>query len=207
MPPSLHEKRQVPYRWIAQGDLPEVDIPRVADLPWFPDSYLEGLKDERPVSHAKVEIEDTDVLAVMTEGVPCYPVEQALAKYQELTGRGLACHDSMLEAQMRLVRLGEQGHHGVKQALDDLQELLTTDRGDVRDTVTEFADALFLAVSKVLAHPTPDGERGCCPVVMTVDQVAERLGLSRTRVTADEAATHLGISTTTISAGDAAAYL
>src|SRR5215217_778076 len=51
MPPSLHESRKVPYRWMAQGDLPEMDIPLVANLPWLPDTYLDGLKDDRPVTH------------------------------------------------------------------------------------------------------------------------------------------------------------
>jgi hypothetical protein len=81
-----------------------IEIPLVADLPWLPESYLEGLKDDRPVTHGKVEIEDQDVLAVMTEGEPCRAVETALAKYQELTGEGRACHESMCLVQMRLGR-------------------------------------------------------------------------------------------------------
>jgi hypothetical protein len=207
MPPSLHEKRRVPYRWLAQGRLPVVEIPLVADLPWLPDAYLDGLKNANPGTGNRVTIKDQDVLGIMTEGAPCHAVEAALGRYQELTAKGHACHDSMCEVQMRLVRLGEQGHEGVRKALDRLQAMLTADRGDQRDTVTEFTDALFSAVSKVMADPTPDDDKGCCPLALTIDQVSERLGMSTTWVTAGDAATHLGMSTTTISADQAAAYL
>jgi hypothetical protein len=59
----------------------------------------------------------------------------------------------------------------------------------------------------VMADPTPDDDKGCCPLALTIDQVSERLGMSTTWVTAGDAATHLGMSTTTISADQAAAYL
>jgi hypothetical protein len=104
------------------------------------------------------------VLAIMTEGEPCQAVEKALAKYQELTGEGRACHDSMCAVQMRLLRLGEQGHQGVGVAMESLYEQLHDDRGDVRDTATEFSDALGTAASKVLANPTPEDRKGCCLV-------------------------------------------
>jgi hypothetical protein len=177
MPPSLHETRKVPYRWIAQGDLPAVDIPVVADLPWLPDAYLEGLRDDRPVTHGKVDVDDEDVIRLRTEGEPCRAVWKALEQYQELTGEGRACHDSMCIVQMRLLRLGEQGHEGVDAAMTALYDQFETDRGDQRNTATEFSDAQHMAVGKVLANPTPEDRKGCCTPLVPVKTIDYWLGV------------------------------
>jgi hypothetical protein len=178
MPPSLHETRKVPYRWLAQGDLPEVDIPLVADLPWLPDTYLEGLRDDRPMVHGKVDVDDEDVQRLRTEGEPCRAVWKALEQYQEMTQvEGKACHDSMCIVQFRLLRLGEQEHEGVDAAMDALYEQFEADRGDQRDTATEFSDAQFSAVSKILANPTPEDRKGCCTPLVPVKTIDYWLGV------------------------------
>jgi hypothetical protein len=199
MPPSLHETRKVPYRWVAQGGLPVVDIPVVADLPWLPESYLESLRDDRPVTHGRVEIDDEDVRQLLTDGEPCHAVKTALAKYQELAGEGRACHDSMCVVQLRLLRLGEQGHQGVGVAMETLYEQLHDDRGDQRDTVTEFTDAMHTAAEKVLAHPTDEDDKGCCMRVPEVKDIDYWLGVHKGTTT--DLAGWLGETTTTDLAG------
>jgi hypothetical protein len=181
MPPSLHETRKVPYRWVAQGDLVDNvnEVPLVADLPWLPDTYLEGLRDDRPVTHGRVDVDDEDVLRLLTAGEPCQAVAKALVKYRELTGEGRACHDSMCIVQFRLLRLGEQGHQGVGVAMETLYEQFHDDRGDVRDTATEFNDAQHTAAEKVLAHPTPEDRKGCCMRVPEVKDIGYWLGVHR----------------------------
>jgi hypothetical protein len=193
MPPSLHETRKTPYRWLAQGDLPEMDIPRVADLPWLPEAYLDGLKDEREFSNARVAITNADVLKLLTEGEPCQAVSAALGEYQKRTG---SRYDAMVKTQMRLLRLGEQEHRGVKKALDQLHDQYESDRGDERDTASEFDRAMLSGVSKVLANPSED--KGCCPtlLVLTDEFLARWRG---ERATTTDPATWLGETTTTTS--------
>jgi hypothetical protein len=180
----------VPYRWLAQGKLPEVDIPKVVDLPWLPEAYLEGLKDDRPAIHGHVDVSGEDVQRLRTEGEPCRAVLRELEKYEERTAGGMACHDVMCSVQIRLLRLGEQLHEGVDAAMESLWDQFDSDRGDYpgRDTAKEFTDAQHTAVEKILAHPTPEERKGCCgPVALTITAIAERLGLSTTTISADQA--------------------
>jgi hypothetical protein len=187
MPPSLHQTRKVPYRWFTQSDtLPPMrqvdglEIPLVADLPWLPDAYLEGLRDDRPMVHGRVDTDDEDVQRLRTDGEPCRAVWKALEQYQEMTQvEGKACHDSMCIVQFRLLRLGEQEHEGVDTAMTALYDQFEADRGDQRDTATEFSDAQHTAVGKVLANPTPEDRKGCCTPLVPVKTIDYWLGVHK----------------------------
>jgi hypothetical protein len=94
---------------------------------------------------------------MLTEGDLCQAVLAALDTYSSAAG---GRHDSMKNAAMRLVRLGEQGHAGVREALRTLEGRFTADtRG--RDG-GEFYRAVKGAISKVAGDPTAPDRKGCC---------------------------------------------
>lgn len=167
--PSLHPSGRR-YRWEAQDNfLPAmvnagyIQVPRVSDLPWLPEAYLAALRSTGSRNGQRAEVTHEDILGLRTSGQPCEVVTGALARYQQMTGAGESCHDSMLKVQMDLLRKGEQGHFGVDVALDQLYDQFEADRGHIRDTIKEWDDAQFTGASKVLAEPsTGKVENYCC---------------------------------------------
>jgi P4 family phage/plasmid primase-like protien len=171
--PSLHPKGRR-YRWLDE-DGADVGIPLVADLPWLPQAYLDGLEKTGGGSGngQLAEVDQDDLDRVLTEGKPCLAVDRALMVYPKETKAGKACHDTMIKVQLQLMRLGEQGHRGVRESLESLHRGFELDRGDVRDTEKEWTDALVTGLEKVMANPTAEADRRCCPKVPTDDRFTD----------------------------------
>jgi hypothetical protein len=89
-------------------------------------------------------------------------VWKVLDQYPTETEAGKAHHDAMVSVQLQLLRLGEQGHRGVDEAIGRLSIAFEQDRGDVRDTREEWLRAFYSGLGKVMAKPTEDHKRGCC---------------------------------------------
>ena len=151
--PSPHTKPGGQYRWVTTGALPDV-----------PDG-LRGLF--RPPGAVGGQAPDAaelnGFLATLPGPEPC-PVVQAARDDGTATlsvmdpgGR----HDYMLTAVQKLVRLGEQGHHGVPGALEDLWAAFLTAKPDAGPS--EYHDAVAGAVRNVLAAQTLPADTGCCP--------------------------------------------
>ena len=96
-------------------------------------------------------------LAALPAGPPCPAVAKVDLGFPD-TGR----HPVMLEQQLQLARLGEQGHHGAADALDELRAAFIEALAGERDASGEFDDALGGAVDEVLAAPTAAEDRRCC---------------------------------------------
>jgi hypothetical protein len=150
--PTPHEKAAEGgrYAWVRTGVLPGLPAAVAATL--------------RPPATA-VAVDDPQVaafLATLPDGEPCRAVG-AVPLAMPTAGR----HSAMNERTLRLVRLGDQGHRGVPDALGQLRTAFVAAvapdrRGQVLEARTEFARGLRGAVGEVLAHPTPAAERGCC---------------------------------------------
>jgi putative DNA primase/helicase len=161
--PSLHPQGRR-YRWLDQRTGLELDVvPPVDALPELPQAYRDGLKSESAGDyHGIADFDQADIDMVLTEGDECPAVLKALRQYPEQTKQGRAHHDVMIKVQMELLRLGEQGHKGVEHALAALYTWFTKDRGAERDTKGEWGRAFHDGLSKVLANPTADEDKGCC---------------------------------------------
>jgi hypothetical protein len=136
----------------------------VAELPELPESWVETLTGGELAAEAEIEaeVDQADIDRVLTDGEPCPAVWKVLDQYPTETEAGKAHHDAMVSVQLQLLRLGEQGHRGVDEAIGRLSIAFEQDRGDVRDTREEWLRAFYSGLGKVMAKPTEDHKRGCC---------------------------------------------
>jgi len=116
-------------------------------------------KDANP-DGGRVEVPDQ----WLTSGDPCRSVQRILDAATDWTEGGR--HTTMTEAQLRVLRLGEQGHHGARAGLATVYERFMfaagKDRG--RDTAREeFRRALEGAAGRIVADGFTDVlNYGCC---------------------------------------------
>jgi hypothetical protein len=172
--PSVHPNGGL-CRWFApSGELADAGaVPVPADLPELPEAWvarLTGGEAERPQDSRGPSM---DVDALLTDGEPCPAVLKVAGTYDAVTAQGTARHDAMLSAVLRLVRLGDQGHAGTRQAYADLHavfvETVAPDRdGGEREAEAEWQRAERGAVVRVTGDPTPAADRRCCGEPETV---------------------------------------
>lgn len=172
--PSLHPSGRV-YRWaddpVTGGSgLPDGQVPAVDELPELPDAWVRDLDlgprgDRRLASPQQV----AELTEAMPDGDPCPAVQRRLDQLTDaLQDAAGGLHDQMTRHVMALVRLGEQGHRGVPDALAEAQRQFLAalasgrDRSRARGAVAEFDRAVTGAVRKVAAEPTDEEHRRCC---------------------------------------------
>lgn len=151
--PSVHTKPGGRYRWVTRGPLPEVPAALGALL--RPPGAVSG--------STATTAELNDFLATLPGPEQC-PVTQAavddsVAQLLAMTPGGR--HDYMLIAVQRLVRLGEQGHHGAAAGLEQVFTAFLDSKPDAGGS--EYLDAVTGAVRNVLAAQTLPDSVGCCP--------------------------------------------
>ncbi|MDN5918306.1 MAG: bifunctional DNA primase/polymerase [Pseudonocardia sp.] len=157
--PSIHSTLGLPYSW--RGTAGPSEPPRVTELPELPQAWLNGLR--RAVGIAGRDAHAGEVrtfVAGLPDGPACPAVRDALDAFTAVPG---SRHDSVRDAQQRVVRLGEQGHHGAAEALDELRASFENSLAGERDAESEFDAMLPGAVGPVLDRPTPQSSRRCCP--------------------------------------------
>ncbi|HEY6688327.1 MAG TPA: bifunctional DNA primase/polymerase [Propionibacteriaceae bacterium] len=175
--PSIHPDTGDRYIWVDQYLGDECPPPDDDELAWMPDEWQlrftnGAVREEQPEYMAATEAERAQCL---TEGEPCKATSNASAKYQDRVVAS-ARHDSMIKTVMSLVRLGEQGHRGVMEALKTMHGQFTADVApDRRDgsEQSEFQRAVNGAIAKVTATPTPDDKKGCCGEHSNVTEVQQ----------------------------------
>lgn len=164
-PPSVHPEKGTAYRVLDEVTGSYLDaLPAVADLPLLPEPWCAALYhggDGR-------QRQDDPQSAYWTEGRPCPAVRarlgQAVAELE--SGR----HDNTAAALMALTRLGEQGHAGVRRAVDVLLgtfvEAVTTagsGRRSASAARTEWARLVVDLDAKLAAKGLTDPlDVGCC---------------------------------------------
>ena len=114
-PPSIHPGRGTAYRVLDEstGELGD-ELPNVADLPMLPDAWLPALLQ----GDEGRERRDKAGSQWWTEGRPCPIVAEMVGK--SLAEMESGRHDGAGAGIMRLTRLGERGHAGVRRAIDTL---------------------------------------------------------------------------------------
>lgn len=151
--PSVHTKPGGQYRWVTRGPLPEVP-PALGAL----------LRPPGAVSGSTATTAELNGFLATLPGPEQCPVTQAatdagVAELLAMSPGGR--HDLMLSVVQKLVRLGEQGHHGAPAGLEQVFGAFLDSKPDAGGT--EYLDAVTGAVRNVLANQTLPDNAGCCP--------------------------------------------
>lgn len=116
--PSIHPAGGR-YRWL-DADGTEVDIPGADDLPMLPERWQAELTAPALTSTAGMSVDVAEALASVPGGEMDQLVEHRLTSAIEDLGAGGSRHDTTLGHVLALLRLAEQGHSGVREALSSL---------------------------------------------------------------------------------------
>jgi hypothetical protein len=162
--PSIHPSGRQ-YRWL-DADWQPADVPTVVQLPEMPPAWVEYLTDgevDTGPAPKKATVTPLDTYAVLTPGTPCKAMAKALDGYSARIA-SMAHHDAMIITQQALVRLGELGHQGAGEAVEQLRAQFGADVAGVRGGAEngEFQRALSGAVAIALGSPTAPADRRCC---------------------------------------------
>lgn len=168
--PSMHPEGRM-YRWYRPDGLVSTAPPRVDELPDLPDAWIAGLTDgelAEQVTFADLSTSDSQQW-LLTHSRPgmCRAMTTVLERLTEQASTGDA-HES-LRRLMGLIRLAEQGHTGLTEALGGaytafLTEALRPGRsGATRDQANaegEWRRSLNGALRRVLGSPSiAEGEQ------------------------------------------------
>lgn len=172
-PPSIHHTGRT-YLVLDQvtGEI-TTDMPAVSELPVLPDAWAQAMRKPEPeqVGRQQRKRRDTKpaepgVRAVSqwwTEGEPCGAVEGRLAMGIDAMAGGR--HDAVRDTQTALTRLGEQGHRGVRAAVDRLRQALLEERqADGDDSGPDEWERMAGGVDAEIERKgyTPVEDRRCC---------------------------------------------
>lgn len=182
--PARH-RRGTTYCWLNEqtGEIIDGPLPvDVADLPLLPVPWCEALLKPSTGGSAGRQVKkphgwfaDTDELAELvswqTPDEPCAAVQRALEDLlDDLPG---SRHDVAVSGQVRLYRLGEQGHRGVGAALDELRESFIAElegdpsRSEAPEAEWERAESGVYPL--IDCQRTALSQRGCCGPRRLVD--------------------------------------
>ncbi|MFE6304090.1 bifunctional DNA primase/polymerase [Nocardiopsis sp. NPDC057823] len=152
--PSIHPDTGQTYRWETVGETPMWESGPDA-LPKLPDAWADFLRKTNAVVPQRRSEDATDDF--LTGGVPCDEVTRVLDRYNDRTGNGESRYGSMIAAQYRLMKLGEDGHPGVGTAMDTLEGLYLSDVDGERDATGEFNRGLT-GLYLIADEPLNDGD-------------------------------------------------
>lgn len=172
--PSIHPEGRT-YVWVDQVTGEAIEAP-INGNPWvmteLPETWVERLSSDEHIDKASVT--DPEVVAwldALPDGPPCKATTNAL---DDFTSRladavdGGSRHDAVLRPSARLVRVGDLGHRGVRDALSVArQRFLDAATQPPRErapgeAAAEWRRMIAGAVAIVKADPTPDHKRRCC---------------------------------------------
>lgn len=162
-PPSVHPSTGNAYRAIDQTDgVIHMTLPSIDQLTQLPEQWVHALTKK----HTKPATVATGSTSTRV-GSLCRAGATMLDTYQTQLGDGSARHDTAARAAFALLRLHDQGHSGVYDAIDrfgrDFMTRIATDRiGGQREAAQEWTNLLQSAQQRVNENPTPESDKGCC---------------------------------------------
>lgn len=166
--PSVHPELKKPYRWVYSNDMAEYEedgdkIPTRDELPYLPKSWLARLQEKKDTGHlAKKDLTSRERRQLQstwtTSGKMCSHLKNALTEASASSG---SRHDACRNSQLTIVRLGEAGHAGSEEAMDDLKSWFYMAMGGDRDVDSEWDRGLDGAYAMIAASPTPEGQKLC----------------------------------------------
>lgn len=117
--PSVHPTTGGLYRWL-DVDGSEISIPAVDDLAMLPDRWVTELRAATvPLTNGQ-SVDVPAILSTLPDGAPDAAVSKRLNQALTDLQVGGSRHDSTVKHVLALLRLAEQDHQGVRDALDVL---------------------------------------------------------------------------------------
>lgn len=190
--PSLHPEGSV-YRWLDE-DGADVAPPTPQELPELPRAWIDGLTAGRDIWDSFTAPASTSSKAEeksWLEGLPAGPTCERVA---HLTGDALAAversrgsaHDGGVKASYALLRAGEEGHRGVKEALELVGSVFVATvtsgesmRRKESEARAEWKSLVLGGVRRVLSKPAEVSGRPCnCQVEEVSPRARRRLKLT-----------------------------
>ena len=170
--PSVHPTGAV-YRWLGP-DGAVCSGPRVDDLPELPAAWVaqldRGSVADRAVKADVAPVEAVQFLMALVGGEPCRYLSGLLDDAAAELALAGSRHDVGRAYVARMVRGGEQGHHGAVRGLERLQGLWVAALGSGERRAPdpgEWDRMVTGAVGIVTADPTPAVDVGCCGEELT----------------------------------------
>lgn len=156
--PSIHpEDRE--YLWFDETGELTFDVPTVAELPQLPAAWVADLdRGDTASRDHKADLKVSDAWAWvlgLPEGDVSSAVEDVLSHAASAFESGGSRHNIARDHLLRLLRLGEQGHAGIRAAVDTLESMFSTALGGDRADEGEWERMVTGGVALVLANPTP----------------------------------------------------
>ena len=163
--PSVHPDRRE-YGWWDSDGLPATEPPKTDELAELPPAWVAELdRGNAGDRDPKADLTQSDAwiwLEGLSDGLPCRSVTTVLDEAAEAFEEAGSRHNIARRHALRLVRLGEQGHVGVRVGLDTLEAMFAAALAGDRDEGGEWGRMVSGAVALAVASPTPDDRRGCC---------------------------------------------
>lgn len=173
-----------PVEWIDPGGRVSARVPSPSELPELPAAWVELLAADGPRVEpmAVAGGEYAEWVRGLEPGPPCVAVRRRLdAAESDARGRsGASRHEATREHVLAILRLGEMGHHGVREALAGLRQVYVravADRAGPDVAAAEF-DRMRRpeAVGLLLATATPEHRQQCiCPegIARLLDSISD----------------------------------
>lgn len=163
--PSTHDKTGRLYQWFDTETGDAITIPHIDNIPDLPARWVERLRSDNESNRGKADVATGELDRLLAEwcskGEPCSHMRPVVAEFLKHVADGNARHDSVLQAQLAIIRFGEAGHRGGRTALAALKTAFFEAINGDRDVSKEWRDGIIGAGQTVLAEPTPAGFRGC----------------------------------------------
>jgi hypothetical protein len=185
--PSQHPDTRKPYQWLTAEGAPFHGIPTALTFPALPDSwvgYLSSLKssfDRRIHSEVRFIVGPDDkaaingMLAKLPGGIACPTTRTARDAALALLTPGHR-HEAILGPVVRLIRLGQRGHPGVRTALAELKTAYvaaTADDDGVTKSEREWERALAPALIEIVGTPSAPLPDACSCLFRWLAQAVE----------------------------------
>jgi hypothetical protein len=184
--PSVHPGRGSTYRWMRENDGKVLDPPFVPlpyDIPTLAEADARLLLKPPPEEKSRARAVVVDIGKRPTDrprspswdhltGDWCRAAQAPLDEAVDAVNSGHGRHDSIvLNSQLRLVRLAEQGHRGAEEAQEALHAFFLAEVGEDRED--EWIRGMDGAVAEVESNPTAEADKGCCGAGSTVNALAD----------------------------------
>lgn len=141
--PSVNPDTRREYQWMTTDELMWCDAPRIDDLAWLPDTWLEGMAAPEVENVSGIDVDVPALLSSMPDGPMDASVHERLDEALGDLDTSGSRHDTTLQHVMCLLRYAHRGEIGVPRALKTMAKAYAAAVGGDRPGGRAAAEAEF----------------------------------------------------------------